>query len=199
MDVTGTCYNDLIHDYGLLNASSQVPGVRSATLQGVPRVEEAPGVTKTANPGLHNPQLRKRNEHMAMNSIREEDIPLSFGAVYPTGHVVIFFADKGDAERAREALLTGGYEEGEIVILSSDYVVSAIEHIRPHVSLLAQFFGSETRHMEEHLELARQGCDKMVVYAPTEHETKRVMNVARRFGIRFAEKYHRLAIEHLVE
>jgi hypothetical protein len=132
-------------------------------------------------------------------SVAESNVPRSFGAFYPTGHVVIFFANKGDAERAREALLTGGYEEGEIVILSSDYVVSTIEHLRPHVSVLAQFFGSETRHMEEHLELARQGCDKMVVYAPTEHETKRVMKVARRFGIRFAEKYHRLAIEHLVE
>jgi DNA-binding sugar fermentation-stimulating protein len=51
--------------------------------------------------------------------------------------------------------------------------------------------------MREHLELAKQGWDKMIVYAPTEHESKRVMNVASRFDIRFAEKYHRLVIEHL--
>jgi hypothetical protein len=101
-------------------------------------------------------------------------------------------------QNAREALLTGGYEDGEIVILSSGYVASAIENTLPHVSLLAQL-GSETRHMQEHLELAKQGCDKMIVYAPTEHESKRVMNVARRFDIRLAEKYHRLAIEHLEE
>ena len=131
-------------------------------------------------------------------SIAESNVPRSFGAFYPTGHVVIFFANKGDAERAREALLTGGYEEGEITILSSDYVVSAIENALPHVSLLAQL-GSETRHMREHLELAKQGCDKMVVYAPTEHESRRVMNVASRFDIRLAEKYHRLVIEHLEE
>jgi hypothetical protein len=31
------------------------------------------------------------------------------------------------------------------------------------------------------LELAKQGCDKMIVYAPTENEARRVMNVARRF------------------
>ena len=135
---------------------------------------------------------------MATRSIAESNVPRSFGAFYPTGHVVIFFANKGDAERAREALLTGGYEEGEIFILSSDYVVSAIEDALPNVSLLAQL-GSETRHMQEHLELAKQGCDKMIVYAPTEHESKRVMNVARRFDIRLAEKYHRLAIEHLDE
>jgi acetyl esterase/lipase len=33
VDVTATRYNGLIHDYGLLNAISQVPGVRSAMLQ----------------------------------------------------------------------------------------------------------------------------------------------------------------------
>jgi len=33
VDVTCTRYNGLIHDYGLLNAMSQVPGVRSAMLQ----------------------------------------------------------------------------------------------------------------------------------------------------------------------
>src|SRR5215210_1386171 len=131
-------------------------------------------------------------------SVAEGDVPRSFGAFYPPGHVVIFFANKGDAKRAREALLTGGYEEGEITILSSDDVVSAIENALPHVSLLAQL-GSETRHMREHLELAKQGCDKMIVYAPTEHESRRVMNVARRFDVRLAEKYHRLTIEHLEE
>jgi hypothetical protein len=101
-------------------------------------------------------------------------------------------------QNAREALLTGGYEDGEIVILSSGYVASAIENTLPHVSLLAQL-GSETRHMQEHLELAKQGCDKLIVYAPTEHESQQVMNVARRFDLRLAEKYHRLVIEHLEE
>jgi acetyl esterase/lipase len=33
VDVTSTRYNGLIHDYGLLNAISRVPGVRSAMLQ----------------------------------------------------------------------------------------------------------------------------------------------------------------------
>ena len=33
VDVTVVRYNGLIHDYGLLNALSQVPAVRSAILQ----------------------------------------------------------------------------------------------------------------------------------------------------------------------
>ncbi len=39
----------------------------------------------------------------------------------------------------------------------------------------------------------------MIVYAPTEHESRRVMNVASRFNIWLAEKYHRLVIEYLEE
>ena len=123
------------------------------------------------------------------------NIPTLFGAFYPTGHLVIMFANKGDAERAREALLAGGYEDNEIVILSSGEAVSRIEEMLQHVSFLS--VGTESQHMRERLELAKQGCEEMIVYAPTENEAKRVMNVVRRFDIRLAEKYHRLAIEHL--
>jgi hypothetical protein len=51
--------------------------------------------------------------------------------------------------------------------------------------------------MEEHLELAKQGCDKMVIYVPTEHESRRFMDAARRIDIRLAEKEHRLTVERL--
>jgi hypothetical protein len=105
------------------------------------------------------------------------------------------FANKGDAERAREALITGGYDEDEFVILSSGEAVSRIEEMLQHISILS--IGTESQHMRERLELAKQGCEEMIVYAPTEHEAKRVMNVARRFPLKLAEMYHRLAIEHL--
>jgi hypothetical protein len=133
---------------------------------------------------------------MTTREMAKGDYPLSFGAFYPTGHVVIFFANPADAERAREALLSGGYEEDDILHMSSEDVVSTIERMRPHVSLLAQF-GSETQQMERHYELAKQGCDKLIVYAPTEAESKRAMNVARRFDVKLAEKYHRLVMEDL--
>jgi len=35
IDVTSVCYENLIHDYGLLNAISQVPAVRDALHQTV--------------------------------------------------------------------------------------------------------------------------------------------------------------------
>jgi len=44
VDVTCTRYNGLIHDYGLLNAMSQVPGVRSAMLQASAELKKHLGV-----------------------------------------------------------------------------------------------------------------------------------------------------------
>jgi acetyl esterase/lipase len=45
VDVTATRYNGLIHDYGLLNPISQVPGVRSAILQASAELKERLGRT----------------------------------------------------------------------------------------------------------------------------------------------------------
>src|SRR5712692_11657600 len=45
VDVTATRYNGLIHDYGLLNPISQVPGVRSAILQASAELKERLGPT----------------------------------------------------------------------------------------------------------------------------------------------------------
>jgi len=48
------------------------------------------------------------------------------------------------------------------------------------------------------VQLAQQGAAFLVVYAPSDAETNRVMNVSRRFNATLARKYHRLAIEHLL-
>src|SRR5712692_9078997 len=45
VDVTATRYNGLIHDYGLLNPISRVPGVRSAMLQASSELKERLGPT----------------------------------------------------------------------------------------------------------------------------------------------------------
>ena len=42
VDVTATRYNGLIHDYGLLNPPSRVPGVRSALLHAAAQLKARP-------------------------------------------------------------------------------------------------------------------------------------------------------------
>ena len=122
--------------------------------------------------------------------------PRSFGVFAPIGYLVIAFPGEAEAVQAREALLTGGYEEDEALMFSSQQVISDIENTRADISILA-YMGAERGHQKQHLEYAKQGSVFLVVYAPTEPETVRVMNVARRFGARLAHKYNRLTVETL--
>jgi hypothetical protein len=123
--------------------------------------------------------------------------PRSFGVFAPVGYLVIGFPGEAEAAQARAALLTGGYEQDEVMMFSSQQVIADIERTREDVSILA-YMGAELGHQKQHLECARQGCAFLVVYAPSEAETTRVMNVARRFGARLAHKYNRLTVEELM-
>ena len=109
--------------------------------------------------------------------------PRSFGVFAHIGCLVIAFPGEAEATKACEALLAGGYEDDEALMFSS-------------ISILA-YMGAERGHQKQHLEYAKQGSVFLVVYAPTEPETARVMNVARRFEARLAHKYNRLTVEVL--
>jgi hypothetical protein len=123
--------------------------------------------------------------------------PRSFGVFAPIGYVVIAFPSEAEAAKARQALLTGGYEDGEIMTFSGSQVVADIEKTRDNVSILA-YLGAELDAQRQHLDYARQGCGFLVIYAPSEAETARVINVARRFGARLAHKYNRFTLEELL-
>ena len=93
-------------------------------------------------------------------------------------------------------MLAGGYEPDEILWFSSEQVVADIENNRDQVSPLAHL-GTELGYQEQQLKYAEQGYTFLVVYAPTEAETARVLNVARRYGAQLAHKYNRLTIEEI--
>ena len=125
--------------------------------------------------------------------------PRLFGVFTPIGHVVLAFATDTDAARAREALLTGGYEADEVLQFRSDEVIADAEQTRDNLGLLARMgLNMEWPEVERDVQLAQQGAAFLVVYAPSDAETNRIMTVARRFNATLARKYHRLAIEHLL-
>lgn len=120
----------------------------------------------------------------------------SFGIFAPVGYLVLAFQEERDAAQTREALLTGGYDDADLMQFSGRQVITDIEGTRDNVSVLA-YLGTELAHQREQLEYAKQGCTFLVVYAPTEAETARVLNVARRFRARLAHKYNRLTVEEI--
>jgi hypothetical protein len=129
--------------------------------------------------------------------ISPRNLPRSFGVFSPIGHVVLAFPSDTDATRAREALVGGGYAEDEVLQFTAAEVQADIEKTRPAVSILA-LMGAELDHQNLHFDAAKQGCAFLLVYAPSEAETDRVINVARRFHARLAHKYNRLTVEVLL-
>jgi hypothetical protein len=86
-----------------------------------------------------------------------------FGVFAPAGYLILAFPAQGDATRAREALLTGGYEPDEIMVFTGEQVFADIEKNRDSVSPLA-YLGTEVDYQQEQLRYAKQGSTFLVVY-----------------------------------
>lgn len=119
-----------------------------------------------------------------------------FGAFYPTGCVVVAFADTESAQKVRAALLEGGYEENDCQYFPAQTMERRTRSNLEHVGFLASL-GQSEKMINRYLELARDGSDFLIIYAPTQEESDRVMRVVKRGSFRLAQKYHRLAIEDL--
>ena len=131
-----------------------------------------------------------------MEKMTKAEMPTSFGVFSPTGHVVIAFESDADAKNARQALIGDGIGVDKITLYRSDEVLSQIEGSRKTDNKIFQM-GQEEEKVKRYTELARQGCGFLVVYAPSDEDSKRVMDIVHPLKPKFAEKYNRLTLEEL--
>jgi hypothetical protein len=131
-----------------------------------------------------------------MEKMTKAEMPTSFGVFSPTGHVVIAFDSDADARKARQTLVSGGVGVDEITVYRSDEVLSQIEGSRKTDNKVFQM-GQEEEKVKRYAELANQGCGFLVVYAPSDEDSKRVMDLVHPLKPKFAEKYNRLTLEEL--
>lgn len=122
--------------------------------------------------------------------------PTSFGVFSPTGHVVMAFADDESARMAREALLAGGFNEGDVTRYNKNDVIVECERSNEQASNPVQI-GQDVAKIAEYLALAKEGCGFLVVHAPEDERSKQAVAIVQPYGIRFAEKYNRLTLEEL--
>ena len=64
----------------------------------------------------------------------KKKFPTSFGVFSPTGYVLMVFADDGNAEKARHALLERGFNEKEATHYHRDEVMKEFEESEEHSS-----------------------------------------------------------------
>ncbi|MES2887199.1 MAG: hypothetical protein V4739_04220 [Pseudomonadota bacterium] len=123
-------------------------------------------------------------------------LPLSFGALKPVGHVIVGLEDDATAERMRDALKEEGCNDTVLQVPAKD-MAQALEGWLAHASGTSEF-GTESDLMRRYQVLAEAGCGWLVVPASDEESEQRVAEVARRFNARFANKYGRLIVEDLL-
>lgn len=123
-------------------------------------------------------------------------LPTEFGIFYPTGWMVLAFPDLEAAERVRRDLLTGGYDEEDCRLVEASRVVPAAAQQLEDAGFFAQL-GKADEAVALHLAAAKRGAAFLIVYAPSDAEAERVMNVARRVPFEFAHRYRRFAIQDM--
>jgi hypothetical protein len=128
---------------------------------------------------------------------QEPSPPKQFGIFYPRGYVVVALRTAEAADRLRRSLLEGGYGEDDIKMLDTELVLKGASADLEQLHPLVRGLGSEAQATEGHLAGAAEGHTFVVAYAPSDLDTERLMNVARRIGYARAQKYDRFTVTAL--
>jgi hypothetical protein len=133
---------------------------------------------------------------MTRKKMTKTHIIKTLGVFNLTGHVVLAFNTNDDAEKARKKLLTAGFEEDEITEWGDDEVLAELERTQTVIAKRVAP-GQEAMELDKYFALARKGVGFLVVYAPSESESQRVVTLGRPLGLLLAEKYNRFTLEAL--
>lgn len=129
-----------------------------------------------------------------MQEFDKKNPQTSFGAFKPVGNVVAVFNDVVSAMNAQTDLLSGGYESMELTFMKGDEFIALLDELNGQESVLA-ILGSELRKTDEFRKHADDGACFLIAFAPSDNETKHVINIISRYHYRFALKYGRMMIE----
>ena len=126
-----------------------------------------------------------------------DQLPLSFGAFKPVGHIAVVLPDDRAGEACAAALREAGRATGSVLHLSAADTAAKFKDMLPEASG-ASGFGSEIQSMRQIYLLATEGCSLVLVHAPSGEQVAEVEALARKHGAKVAKRYGRLLIEDLV-
>ncbi len=135
-----------------------------------------------------------RREH----AVDQQGQPLEtdFGAFYPTGHIVIAFEQYEKANRVCEELKSEGFKEQDCELHRSEEVADTARRNLENTGLMARV-GKSVAAIKEHLHAAENGATFLLVHAPNDRDTERVLQAISGKQVVLAHRYHHLAIEEL--
>ena len=119
------------------------------------------------------------------------------GVFYPTGYAFLMFAGAEAAEQAARELEKAGFSSQDIMFLTPEVILREIGRIDGESSVALPSVGTEGATVNKYIDFAREGHHALMVSAPSDKDTERVMAVVRELPFSYGQKYHMLAIEDL--
>jgi hypothetical protein len=119
------------------------------------------------------------------------------GVFYPTGHAVLLFPDADSAEQAGRKLQEAGFPEESLTLLTPETILRDIAQLADPSEEIMPSVGTEGETVNKYAALARDGHHGVMVKAPSDTDTERLMSALKDIPLSYGQKYHMLAIEDL--
>ncbi|MEO5659468.1 MAG: RNA-binding protein [Polaromonas sp.] len=119
------------------------------------------------------------------------------GVFYPTGYAFLMFPDAVSAEQAARELEAAGFRDQNIMLLPPEVILQEIGLIDGSSAMALPSVGTEGATVRKYIDFARDGHHALMVKAPGDKETERMMTIVRKLPFSYGQKYHLLAIEDL--
>ena len=126
-----------------------------------------------------------------------DELPLSFGAFKPVGHIAVMLPDDAAGDAAAQALRDAGFAPGGVLHFTAAETAARFKDLLPEAPG-SSGFGSEIQSMRQMYLMATEGCSLLVVHAPGGDAVESVERIARQHGAKVAKRYGRLLIEDLI-
>lgn len=118
------------------------------------------------------------------------------GVFYPTGFAVLLFPEAEQARQAGEALEAAGFAGEAVMLLPPETILRDIGKVDGDKGGMPSV-GTEGHTVDKYIALARQGHHGVMVHAPDDEDTERLLTSLRQLPFAYGQKYHMLAMEDL--
>ena len=118
------------------------------------------------------------------------------GVFYPTGYAVLLFPEAAQAEQAAQALEAAGFASDAVMLLPPATILRDIGKVDGDSGGMPSV-GTEGHTVDKYVALARQGHHGVMVHAPDDEDTQRLLSSVHPLAFTYGQKYHMLAMEDL--
>ncbi|MDQ3059707.1 MAG: RNA-binding protein [Pseudomonadota bacterium] len=119
------------------------------------------------------------------------------GVFYPTGYAVLLFPDEATAAQAGRELQAAGFREEDMMALTPQAILTEIGQLQDPSEEVMPSVGTEGETVNQYIALARDGHHGVMLKAPSDAATERIMSAVKHLPLSYGQKYHMLAIEDL--